>query len=105
MPQIIFLSLSMKCIRIKENLVFDNHSGSLTGFTDLGDVCKLLAEYKQLQNGDGSRNFCRPVAKCMVVFMVRGLFTNLKFAYMLNSLLLTPKDVTYLFYFGKQFNV
>ena len=76
-----YVSVIIDEMYIKEGLVFDKHSGSLTGFTDLGDVCNLLAEYEQQQNGDGSMNFRRPVAKCMVVFMVRGLFTSLKFAY------------------------
>ena len=76
-----YVSVIIDEMYIKEGLVFDKHSGSLTGFTDLGDVCNLLAEYEQQQNGDGSTNFRRPVAKCMVVFMVRGLFTSLKFAY------------------------
>ena len=76
-----FVSVIIDEMYIKEGLVFDKHTGSLTGFTDLGDVCNLLAEYEQQQSGGGSTTFCRPVAKCMVVFMVRGLFTSLKFAY------------------------
>ena len=63
----------MKCNYIKEDLVFDKHTGSITGFTDLGDVCNLLAEYEQQQSGGGSTIFCHPVAKYMVVFMVWGL--------------------------------
>ena len=44
-------------IYIKEGLVFDKHTGSLTGFTDLGDVCNLLAEYEQQQSGGDSTTF------------------------------------------------
>ena len=55
---------------IKEGLVFDKHTGSLT---DLDDVGNLLAEYEQQQSGGGSTTFRCPVAKCMIVFMVRGL--------------------------------
>ena len=58
---------------IKEGLVFDKHTGSLTGFTDLGDVGNLLAEYEQQQSGCDSTTFHHPVAKCIIVFMVRGL--------------------------------
>ena len=55
---------------IKEGLFFDKHTGSLT---DLGDVFNLLAEYEQQQSGGGSTTFRHPVAKCMVIFMARGL--------------------------------
>ena len=58
---------------IKEGLVFDKHTGSLTGFTDLGDVFNLLAEYEQQQSGGDSTTFRHSVAKCMIVFMVQGL--------------------------------
>ena len=63
----------MKCNYIKEGLVFDKHTGSLTGFTDLGDVGNLLAEYEQQKSGGGSTSFHYPVAKCRVVFILRGL--------------------------------
>ena len=76
-----YVSVIIDEMYIKEGLVFDKHTGSLTGFTDLGDVCNLLAEYEQQQSGDGSMTFHHPVAKCMVIFMVQGLFTSLKFAY------------------------
>ena len=75
-----YVSMIIDEMNIK-GLVVDKHTGSLTGFRDLGDVCNLLAEYEQQQSGDGSMTFCCPVAKCMVIFMVRGLFTSLKFAY------------------------
>ena len=76
-----YVSVIIDEMYIKEGLVFDKHTGSLTGFTDLGDVCNLLPEYEQQQSGDGSMTFHRPVAKCMVIFMVWGLLTSLKFAY------------------------
>ena len=68
-----YVSVIIDEMYIKEGLVFDKHTGSLTGFTDLGDVCNLLAEYEQQQSGGGSTTFHHPVAKCMIVFMVRGL--------------------------------
>ena len=66
-----YVSVIIDEMYIKEDLVFDKHTGSLTGFTDLGDVCNLLAEYEQQQSGAASTNFRRHVAKCMVVFMVQ----------------------------------
>ena len=68
-----YVSVIIDEMYIKEDLVFDKHTGSLTGFTDLGDICNLLAEYEQQQSGGGSTTFRHPVSKCMVVFMVRGL--------------------------------
>ena len=68
-----YVSVIIDEMYIKEGLVFDKHTGSLTVFTDLGDVCNLLAEYEQQQSGGDSTTFRRPVAKYMVVFMVRGL--------------------------------
>lgn len=60
-------------------------TGSLTNFTDLGNVCNLLAEYEQLQSGSGSVTVCPPVAKHMVIFRpgyVVYLFISLKFLYL-----------------------
>ena len=65
-----YVSVSIDEMYIKEDLVFDKHTGSLTEFTDLDDVCNLLAEYEQQQSGGGSTTFYHPVTKCMVVFMV-----------------------------------
>ena len=67
-----YVSVIIDEMYIKEGLVFDN-TISLTGFTDLGDVCNLLAEYEQQQSGGGSTTFRHPVAKCMIVFMVWNL--------------------------------
>ena len=60
---------------IREDLVYDKHSGNLTGFTHLGSVNNhLLASEHDGQN-------VRWLAKTMMVFMVKGLFTPLRFPY------------------------
>ena len=51
----------------------------LVGYADLGKINNLLLDYKQQYNTLG-RISC-PLAKCMLVFMVRGVFTSLKFPY------------------------
>ena len=51
----------------------------LVGYADLGKINNLLLDYEQQYN-DSGRISC-PLAKCMLVFMVRGLFTSLKFPY------------------------
>ena len=65
-------------IHIKESLVFDKNTGRLIGFTDLGDITNHLIAYEHsIELNDKS-----PVlAKSMMVMMVRGLFSNLRYSY------------------------
>ena len=79
------LSLHQRCvavitdeIHIREGLVYDKHSGALLGFTDLGDVNNLLMEFERSLTSDAPSG---SLSKSMLVFMVRGLFTHLQFAY------------------------
>ena len=65
---------------IKEGLVYDKSTGCLTGYADLGEMNNLL-EAAERKFKDPSSNMQRPLAKCMLVIMVRGLFNSLKFAY------------------------
>ena len=65
---------------IKEGLVYDKSTGCLTGYADLGEVNNLLVAAEQKFKNPSS-NMQRPLAKCMLVIMVRGLFNSLKFAY------------------------
>ena len=66
---------------IKEGLIFNKHNGQLIGFQDLGEINNLLADYGRQHNENDEMFLRRPLAKTMVVFMVRGLFTSLKFTY------------------------
>ena len=66
---------------IKERLIFNKHSGSFIGFQDLGDMNNLLAEYENQHNEIEGMFLRRPLTKTMVVFMIQGLFTSLKFPY------------------------
>ena len=61
---------------VREDLVYDKHSGRLTGFTHLGSVSDHLLASERAQ-GDPVRQ----LAKTIMVFMVKGLFTPLRFAY------------------------
>jgi len=66
-------------IHIKENLVYKKHSGSLIGFTNLGNVNNHLLSFKwevDHMNLDGM-----PLVKLMMTFMAEGLFTSLQFPY------------------------
>lgn len=64
---------------IREDLFYKKHSGDLVGFTNLGDVNNhLLAFERSLEldhPAEGS------LAKSMMTFMVRGLFSSLRFPY------------------------
>lgn len=65
-------------MHVKENLVFDKHSGRLIGFVDLGDVNDHLLAFERALKG---KEDVRPLAKSMMVFMVRGVFTSHRFVY------------------------
>ncbi len=65
---------------IREDLVYNKHSGKLIGFVDLGEVNNHLLAFEQkiqCEVEDGAP----AIAKTMMAFMVRGLFTPLRFAY------------------------
>ena len=66
-------------MHVKEDLVFSKHSGSLIGFTNLGEVNDLLMRYERSLDSD--QDTSPPLAKSMLVFFVRGLFTNFQFPY------------------------
>ena len=52
--------------------------GALIGFTDLGDINSHLDEY---ETQVASKELREPLATSMLLLMVRGLFTHLKFPY------------------------
>ena len=59
---------------LREGLVFQKSSGALIGYTDLGEMNNILNDAeRQYKNPDVHQ---RPLAKVMLVFMVRGLFTK-----------------------------
>ncbi|KAL5471612.1 hypothetical protein EMCRGX_G029743 [Ephydatia muelleri] len=64
---------------IREDLVYNKHSGEMVGFTNLGSINNHLADFeKSVVSGHDSSP---SLAKTMAVFMVRGLFTSLQFPY------------------------
>ena len=64
---------------IREDLVYEKTTGRLIGFTNLGEVNNHLLAFERSidHNQDGENE----LAKSMMTFMVRGLFTPLRFAY------------------------
>ena len=74
-----YVGLVLDEMHIKEGLYFDKHTGNLVGYSDLGEVNNLLSEYEDHFDKTGATP--RPLSKCMLVFMIRGLFTSMKFPY------------------------
>ena len=62
---------------IKQGLVYEKSTGALFGFTDLGEVNNQLHE--SLSSDDTGLQ--RPLAKTMLVFMFKELFTNIAMPY------------------------
>jgi hypothetical protein len=65
-------------MHVREDLVYEKHTGALIGFTDFGDINNHLL---RLERSLDEKSANEPLAKAMMVFMVRGLFTRLQFAY------------------------
>lgn len=63
-------------MHIKEDLVYDKHTGELVGFTNLGEINSHLLKLQQSQDTS-----ITPLANSLLVVMVRGLFSSLQFPY------------------------
>ena len=53
-------------------------AGALNGFTDIGDINSHIATYENQLSGE---EIAKPLATSMLVMMVIGLFSKLKFPY------------------------
>ena len=66
---------------IKENLVYNKHTNTLVGFANLGEINSHLLKFEKSLQTDTSSDGLEPLAKTMMVMMVRGLCSRLKFPY------------------------
>ena len=66
-------------MHIKEDLVYNKHTGELVGFVNLGDINTHLLKYEQSLSGEDPQT--EPLAKSMFTIMVCGLFNQLQFPY------------------------
>lgn len=64
---------------IKEDLIYNKHTGELVGFTNLGDVNSHLLKFERSLSGEEGQT--ESLAKTMFTMMVRGLFSQLQFPY------------------------
>lgn len=65
-------------VKIKEGLVYDKEECSLLGFVDLDDINNHLQAFEKSLSASESKP---TLATHIVVFMVRGLFSSLRFPY------------------------
>ena len=68
-----YVAVAFDEMKIKSSLVFDNNSGEIIGFTDLGDPELTFSSF----DND------LPVATTAIAFLVRGLMTSLKFIFVI----------------------
>ena len=71
------VALIMDEMHVKNDLVYDKHTGSLIGFANIGDINNHLLRLEHLMDAVHEED----LAKSMLVFFVRGLFTRLEFPY------------------------
>ena len=67
-------------MHVRQDLVYDKHTGALTGFCNLGDVSDHLSKFENSLM-EGIEPESPVIAKTMMVIMVRGLFNSLQFPY------------------------
>lgn len=65
---------------IREDLVYNKHTGQLSGFANLGEINEHLLKYEKALN-DPYNTGTKQLAKTMMTFMVKGIFTSLQFPY------------------------
>ena len=74
--------LVMDEMYLKEDLFYDKHSGALVGFANLGETNEhLLKFHREIESSKDATDETQPLAKTMLVFMVRGVFINLQYPY------------------------
>lgn len=71
-------ALIMDEMYIKEDLVYNKVTGALVGFANLGDINSHLLQFQCSLDSNKKQE---KLAKTMIVFMVRGLFSDFKFPY------------------------
>ena len=73
-----FCSIVIDEMKIKENLIYDKFSGEIVGFTQLGEINNELLKLERDCKSDMDHP---PLAKHLLVLMVRGIFFKLDFPY------------------------
>ncbi|XP_076084495.1 uncharacterized protein LOC143055247 [Mytilus galloprovincialis] len=71
-----YVGLLFDEVKVKEDLVYDKNTGELVGYVDLDSVGNQILEIEKVTNNTSSK-----LAKFMLVLMVRGVTTSLKFPF------------------------
>ncbi len=69
-----YVGLLQDEVRVKEDLVYDKHSGELVGFIDLDKTGNQLLDLENILNDQ-----FRKLAKYVLLIMVRGACTDFRF--------------------------
>ena len=73
-----FVCLTYDEMKVKEGLVYNKYTDQLVGFVALDDVSNHILEFERLCQSEGTTQ--KPdLASHMLVLLVRGIFTSLKF--------------------------
>ena len=75
-----YVALLLDEVHIKEDLVYDKHSGSLIGFANMGDINNHLMNFEKRLTDEPDETM-PSIASSLLVIMVRGLLSKLNFPY------------------------
>ena len=90
-----YVCLVLDEVRVKEGLVYDKHSLQVIGFVNLGDINNQLLNFERAQTNNSQEAITPPIAKHMLVFMVRGIFSELEFPYVRFPCANTSGDIVF----------
>lgn len=76
-----YVALVFDEVKIREDLVYNKHSGELIGFVNLTDINQHLSTLEQACTSDDNEAHLPQLATHMLVFMIRGICSSLKFPY------------------------
>ena len=73
-----YVALLIDEMKIKEDLVYDKHTGQIIGFVSVGDLGDILSDMERRCTANSPQ---LPVSNHILVLMVRGIFFKLEFPY------------------------
>jgi hypothetical protein len=73
-----YIVIALDEIKLKESLVYSKHEADVIGFVHIGDVTNQLASFEKECSNDRPHP---PIATHMLVLMIRGFFSGLRFPY------------------------
>ena len=65
-------------MRVKSNLVYSKSTGTLVGFMEIGSINDEFLKFQDsMESQNSGNNIEREFASYVLVYMVRGIFSNL----------------------------